>query len=276
LGPLKNAAYEFKIFLLVYRLFGAKKAVLFLFGALAVLDSKANRNAYRFLGVCRTRVFGGNVILPHPEPRFIDEIVMRRCYTPNRRFEIGNDMIVVDAGANVGMFTIYAASRARNGKVIAIEPDPQTFAYLEENVLTNGFGNVVLLNAALAAKPGTEFLSGVNPGSKTIMARKKGRLTGTTVTAVTLENVISRFGLHRIDLLKVDIEGAEFLLFDDTSWFRITARIVMEAHPNFGDLRHVVEKLTQYGYEVCTTGAYGEDTRMLYAFNCKDFSLEEL
>jgi tRNA G37 N-methylase Trm5 len=71
---------------------------------------------------------------------------------------ISSSDIVVDAGANIGIFTLLAAKKART--VIAIEPDPENFEYLKENVRLNKAGNVVLINKALQNYVGDGFICG--------------------------------------------------------------------------------------------------------------------
>ena len=125
---LDGVMYEFRMLSLVRKLFGTSKACLFLMGLCTVPFTHKNRSAYSLMGTCSTPAFGRQVTLPHPEPRFIDEIVLRKCYVPSPEFDISEDDVVVDAGANVGIFTIYAALRAQRGKVISIEPESAVVA----------------------------------------------------------------------------------------------------------------------------------------------------
>jgi tRNA G37 N-methylase Trm5 len=69
--------------------------------------------------------------------------------------------IVVDAGANIGIFTLLAARKAK--LVIAVEPDPENFEYLKRNVRLNRAENVVLVNKALSNYVGEGFMSGKGP-----------------------------------------------------------------------------------------------------------------
>ena len=130
--------------------------------------------------------------------------MLQKCYTPSPEFDISEDDIIVDAGANVGIFAIYAAPRAQRGKAISIEPDPESFAFLEENIKVNCLNNVYTINAALTEFGGVASLSGGNPGSKTTMVEANGSST-TSVLAVKMEEIFSRYGLNHINLLKIDI-----------------------------------------------------------------------
>lgn len=248
---------------LVRKLFGLRKGMIFAMFTPLLFFSRSNRRIYDLLGRCETSAFGKKVILPHPEARFIDEIVLKQSYTPSDEFRILDGMNVLDAGANVGIFTLYAALQTPHGQVIAIEPDPINFRYLEENLAVNGLKNVVLVNAALSNQQGNIRLGRGNPGSMTIM--NAGSAKGEIVKAVTMQEILEANRISRIDLCKVDIEGAEFLIFQEDSWLSRVDRLVMEVHPVFGKTRVIIDKLRNKGFRVSTSDAYDPDTIYVYA-----------
>ncbi|GAI83002.1 unnamed protein product [marine sediment metagenome] len=86
----------------------------------------------------------------------VDEIFFKRVYTPND-LPIGSDDIVVDIGANIGIFTILAASRTRN-VIYAFEPFPENVEFLNHNIYTNGFHNIITHTVAVSDKVGVERL----------------------------------------------------------------------------------------------------------------------
>ena len=201
--------------------------------------------------------------LIHPEPRFIEEVVLNRCYNPTIDFEVVDGMNVMDAGANVGVFTMYAALRTPHGVVVAVEPDSENFRFLTENIAANHITNVIPLRAAVASEHGQVRLGGFNPGNMTITAANS--TSGTPVLAMTFDEIISESGLTKIDFAKIDIEGAEFLLFQDPSWLRNVRRVAMEVHPAKGDLRSLIQGLRSAGYVVQLARAYDKDALYLFA-----------
>ena len=158
---------------------------------------------------------------------------------------------VVDIGAHVGAFTVYAAFRAPQARVVAVEPEPRNFGDLCANVERNGIGSrVEALNRALGA-----------PGSLIELHvprhRESGSVFGEEGTIVRAEGVSLQQiveGLDGgVDLLKLDCEGAEWDLLDtapDALW-RGVARIVMECHAIRGHtVDEMVGRLRGKGFEV--------------------------
>ncbi|HET8641432.1 MAG TPA: MupA/Atu3671 family FMN-dependent luciferase-like monooxygenase, partial [Pseudonocardiaceae bacterium] len=149
---------------------------------------------------------------------------------------------VIDAGANVGAFTLFVHRRCRPGRVIAVEPIPPTFERLRRTVRANGI-DATLVRSGLAAEPGTAAfthypeligLSGRYADPETDRRRAAAllgtRRDGGDVGGVedveeflarryrserfdcqltTLSQLISSYAVDRVDLLKVDVERAE-------------------------------------------------------------------
>ena len=136
------------------------------------------------------------------------EIFVNGCYRRGLPSQPGGD--VVDIGANIGAFTLDAASRHPAATVHAYEPDPQTCAVLRRNVDANGLSSRVRIwNEAVAGESGTLRLW---RGEGSIVAsahlRESARGASCDVPAVTLQTVVSRT-TGRVGVLKLDCEGAE-------------------------------------------------------------------
>lgn len=120
--------------------------------------------------------------------------------------------VFVDVGANIGYFTVLAASVVgESGQVFAFEPDPANFDLLLANVALNSFGGRVRVEqAGLAsiAGQGRLFLSEDNLGDHQIYASQPGR--DSLPIALCNGSDYLRDKLRRLDLLKVDTQGAEY------------------------------------------------------------------
>lgn len=154
--------------------------------------------------------------------------------------------LVVDAGAHIGLATVQFASRFPDAKIIAIEPNPENFALLRENA--KPYPNVEPIQAAVW--PREEALAIANPGDDSWAFRMSAAETGGT-KAITLEQIVRRYG--RIDLLKLDIEGAEKALFESgfENWLPKTRAICIELHDRIvpGCARAFYNALAEYDFE---------------------------
>lgn len=125
-------------------------------------------------------------------------------------------MVFVDVGANDGYYTLFAAQRlGPTGKVVAVEPSTRERANLKRNIARNGLGNVSVIPVALGAACGTAELhlaQSAHSGHNTL-----GRFANDGVQAESVEQVKIRrlddvahdMALDRIDVMKIDVEGAE-------------------------------------------------------------------
>jgi FkbM family methyltransferase len=174
-------------------------------------------------------------------------------------YEVRPGDVVVDIGANIGSFAVYAAAARRAGRVIAFEPHPGNFSLLSRNVEENGLGQVVTcVNEAVSGSPGQVLLleDAGNFGGHSLAAT--GLASAETATAFkvrcgTLEETFERFGLTRIDYLKIDCEGAEYEILEATpeSIFRRIGRVSMEYHRRPGRrVEELGEILERYGFRV--------------------------
>lgn len=125
--------------------------------------------------------------------------------------QVREDSVVLDVGAHVGQYTLLAAERARQGRVIAVEPNPLTVQRLEENVRWNQVENVTVVPCALADRPR------VLPFEMSLAEPHCGRLVregedGIEVRITTVDHLVDALGLQRVDLVKIDVEGVEELV----------------------------------------------------------------
>lgn len=118
-------------------------------------------------------------------------------------FKGRSNMTIVDFGANVGMFSLYAADSAE--QIYAIEPTPRTFNMLSK--LTKDVPNINRLEAALSFSddPVTFFIN-ENPTVNSLLDRHG---QPTTVQGITMESFFNKYNLTNVDFAKCDIEGSE-------------------------------------------------------------------
>ena len=141
--------------------------------------------------------------------------------------------VIIDAGANIGLASIYFANFYLDAKIIAIEPEKNNYNLLKFNTLK--YKNITPLNLALW-NDDTE-INLINEGNgesgyvtKQLFNTSKNSFD--TIKTITINSIIKEFKIEVIDILKIDIEGAEKELFEKNyeNWLPITKVIIIELH----------------------------------------------
>jgi FkbM family methyltransferase len=164
--------------------------------------------------------------------------------------------VIVDAGANVGYSAIAFANRWPHARIFALEPDGESFEVLQENAAP--YPKITCIRSAVWGI--SQPLTSLTPSSLS-WARQFGtpdnddQLSECDVEGLTITELMARLELAGIDLLKVDIEGAEIEVFSgkDMTWLRQVDVIAIELHDRFRpNCRDVVETaLRGWSQSVC-------------------------
>ena len=153
---------------------------------------------------------------------------------------------VLDIGANVGVFSVLAATRG--ARVHAVEPHPDTFAVLSMNAVEFGFSCTRAAVVGAGTKDATVTL--LDAEKSTAHAVAPGVLAsegnGIEVPATSLAQLVGK----RCDLLKLDAEGSEFpiLLNSGPEPLERIDRMIVEVHHHAGDLRDLARHLYGHGF----------------------------
>ena len=125
-----------------------------------------------------------------------------------RFFKIKEGQIIIDAGAYLGGFALYAAKKVGGtGKVIAFEPDPNNFEILKSIVNKSGLKNIILIKKALGNAVKKVKLESADNYSKIVIKTFKNPTV--KVKQTTLDKELKKFGIKKVDFIKMNIEGAE-------------------------------------------------------------------
>jgi FkbM family methyltransferase len=182
---------------------------------------------------------------------FIDEFY-NKYGTP-----VGEGWSIVDIGAGIGEFTLYAVQGHPHNMVYAFEPFPTSYTMLQANLLLNQAAGVEIFKEAIGAESGTLTLD-LTPGEPLKFSTETQGQSGhqLTVPALSLGDAFQKLKLQHIDLLKLDCEGAEYaILFNSPEVvLESISRIVMEYHDEVGGHNHhqLVEFLALKGFQVKT------------------------
>jgi len=141
--------------------------------------------------------------------------------------------VIVDAGANIGLACIFFANRYPEAKIVAIEPEESNYEMLRKN--TACYPNVVPILGALWKDNKDLCLLDNGAGEWGFRTEEQSepcnRKEGKYVFGVTLDKLMADHNLSQIDILKIDIEGAEREVFESSSrWINKVGAIVVELH----------------------------------------------
>lgn len=168
----------------------------------------------------------------------IREIWVRKVYTQNDFVTIPDDGVVIDLGANVGVFTMLALANSKACNVIAVEPNAEFNKLLMRQVSLNNFDNRVTLQRYFIGSTSTtqnEMLK--TPDSK-------------DAHFITQKEFTKLNKLSHIAFLKCDIEGSEFDFISDTSLLEKTKQLAIEIHDHAGNRNEFINKLIQLGFQL--------------------------
>ena len=157
-----------------------------------------------------------------------------------------NDRVVVDVGAFVGDSAIYFALKGAK-RVIAIEPHPGAYAEMLENIRLNNLeGVIVPLNAGLAGKPGRIRVGGVSEEETGQVYHRPSEVG--EVDAITLGEIVEKYGIGEGAVLKMDCEGCEYdVILNDYEHVRLFDEILFEYHAYIAKIlvQVLLEKLSR-------------------------------
>jgi FkbM family methyltransferase len=167
----------------------------------------------------------------------MSEVWEQEVYAPVGKPRDGE--IIMDVGGHVGSFSLWAAPKVGgSGRVITVEPDPANAQMLRRNVSRNKHKNVTILQVGLSDHSGTATFrrdpqySGANHLQNDLDST---RVEGSSITVelTTMDEIVKAQGIQRLDMVKMDCEGAELgaLRGGTETLRRFHPRIAMEYHP---------------------------------------------
>jgi FkbM family methyltransferase len=161
---------------------------------------------------------------------------------------------VLDLGAHIGCFTLWLAERSQ-ARVYCVEPNPDAFERLSRNVQgLRASGRATLRQAGLAGSSGRMHLILAANSASVRLGTPDGRQAdGGEVDVITLEQALDHSGFPYVDVVKMDIEGAEYSVLEAVSpaVFRNISGWVIECHPTASkDGSTAAQILEAAGYEV--------------------------
>jgi len=137
---------------------------------------------------------------------------------------------IIDGGANVGYTSVYFANAYPEARIIAVEPDESNCKVLKENVAP--YKQVEMLHSGIWNKDTYLKVKDVGLGEWGMMVEESMRSDPGSFKAVTITSLMKTYNINEIDILKLNIEGAEKELFSDgyEEWLNKVKIIIIELH----------------------------------------------
>jgi FkbM family methyltransferase len=180
----------------------------------------------------------------------VDAVTLMVVFIRQEYGKVPEDSVVIDIGANIGVFTVYAASTTRNTTVYAFEPMEHNYKILRDNIRINSLEKRIhSFELGVAAHAGERklYLGGGSPYHS--LYSENDTENSVTIDCISLPEIFDQQGLQRCDLLKLDCEGAEFEILYSTpeEYMQRINRIRLEYHDldnsrnNIRELKHYLE-----------------------------------
>ena len=203
--------------------------------------------------------------MPYEDLATATEVFAMEAYNAPIDIKDGTVKLIVDLGANVGYSCLYWLNKYPRAKIIAFEPHPYHITQINKNLEANAnHDQVILIAKAAGISDSRMYLT--NEGASSALGQSSAEGT----IAVEVTDWLEQIGNHTNDLLKMDIEGSEYILLSNPRFSQTNIKICVlewhnnEKYPN-GRL-WCEEKLTAFGYNVCPGKVNDQENGLLWAW----------
>lgn len=163
---------------------------------------------------------------------------------------------IIDCGANIGMAVLYFKHLYPNARIIAFEPNPHAFRILQKNIQVNKLQNVQAYNLGISSEKGEIdfYLAEHDKGSlRGAIIESRGGKESISIKTEKLSDYLKK---DQFDLVKIDVEGAEWGILQDlsaTNTFSKTEQFIIEYHHNVAGQNNLfsdfLRPFEQYGFD---------------------------
>ena len=176
-------------------------------------------------------------------------------------FPISNDDVIIDVGAHIGLFALFASQFCKNGKIFCYEPIKENYKILIENIEMNQIQNIFPNNLAVTKETSRVkiFLNDDQSGHSMFIQNKNF----VEVDSKSLSDIFIDNGIKECDFLKLDCEGAEYEIIESlpSDLFTKINKTAIEYHmvdtkPEL--LEQLINKFKQFSFSVHTRSLFAD------------------
>jgi FkbM family methyltransferase len=155
---------------------------------------------------------------------------------------------VIDGGANIGFFSVLMANRYPVAQILAIEPGAANFAALRRNV--RPYPNIHPIRAGIWNRDAFLAVVDTGLGQWALRVKEVPAETPQAIRSVCIGRLMEEFAFSELDLLKLDVEGAEEAIFADNydSWLPRTKVLIIELHDYISSTRPFWKAIRQFHF----------------------------
>jgi len=178
--------------------------------------------------------------------------------------ELRDEDVFFDVGANIGLYSLYAAKLNPNCAIFSFEPESQNYARLCRNVFMNDVTNVIPCSFPLSDREAFDYfrVSSIEPGSALHSLEPSGEFRKRPVAlalrqgvlCTTLDALVTKHGLPLPTVLKIDVDGIEEKILDGADWVLGSGKLrTALVELNFHDLSEFnesIRKITSFGFKL--------------------------
>lgn len=232
--------------------------------------SKVERHMkYTFISIDHDSEIGSYKAIIREEssdPRVFNQVMLEKEYKAVSDFIaqfVHNDSIkyIIDAGGNIGLTTLYFKKKFPNAHIVSVEPDERNMCVLKKNIILNRLKQITFVKGGLWGKEDKlkidrSFRDGKD-WSITLVS-DSSNLASSSIKAYTISDIISNYHFPVVDILKIDIEGAERFVFEHdihvAAFLKKVKFIAIEIHDEFNIREKILNQLNENGFSIFHNG----------------------
>lgn len=211
-------------------------------------------------------IFNKNVYLrkkPSSDMAVLDQVILHKEYLPvvtlfKSNFPECSNVNIIDAGSNIGLTAMFFKIYFPQSSIYCIEPDKENFKLLSLNLSNKVYNDIHKINGALwnentKVEIVKDFRDQLDWSFRVEASKKNDALQ-----AYSLNEIVKKYNIEIIDILKIDVEGAEKMIFtaknSNLNFLNKTRLIAIEIHKEFNCEKEILHILREYGFKIQKSG----------------------